>query len=137
VGLERWVRERAWVVLRLPAGEMGREGARLAAGVVYNVFEAVFRQATLVQPIPFYFIVDEAQEVGSGMRLEALLSEGGKFGVRLFVLAQSLSMLRRTEGFELVVRAVLSSTNWRTPPSASPRKYCAPPAPYWAIRPLP
>ncbi|MEJ2708925.1 MAG: type IV secretory system conjugative DNA transfer family protein [Anaerolineales bacterium] len=111
VDLEAWVRERAWIVLRLPAGEMGREGSRLAAGVVYNVFEAVFRRATLVQPIPFYFIIDEAQEVGSGMRLEALLSEGGKFGARLFVLAQSLSLLRRMEGFEPVVQALLANTS--------------------------
>jgi hypothetical protein len=111
VDLERWVRERAWVVLRLPAGEMGREGARLAAGVVYNVFEAVFRRATLVHPIPFYFIIDEAQEVGAGMRLETLLSEGAKFGARLFVLAQSLSLLRRVEGFEPVVQALLANTS--------------------------
>jgi hypothetical protein len=111
VDLERWVRERAWVVLRLPAGEMGREGARLAAGVVYNVFEAVFRRATLAQPIPFYFLIDEAQEVGAGMRLEALLSEGAKFGARLFVLAQSLSLLRRVEGFEPVVQALLANTS--------------------------
>jgi hypothetical protein len=111
VDLERWVQERAWVVLRLPAGEMGREGARLAAGVVYNVFEAVFRRATLTRPIPFYFIIDEAQEVGSGMRLEALLSEGAKFGARLFVLAQSLTLLRRMEGFEPVVQALLANTS--------------------------
>jgi hypothetical protein len=111
VDMERWVQERAWVVLRLPAGEMGREGARLAAGVVYNVFEAVFRRATLTRPIPFYFIIDEAQEVGSGMRLEALLSEGAKFGARLFVLAQSLTLLRRMEGFEPVVQALLANTS--------------------------
>ena len=111
VDLERWVREKAWVVLSLPAGEMGREGARLAAGVVYNVFEAAFRRATLARPIPFYFIIDEAQEVGSGMRLEALLAEGAKFGVRAFVLAQSLSLLRRVEGFEPVVQALLANTS--------------------------
>jgi hypothetical protein len=111
VDLECWVRERAWVVLRLPAGEMGREGARLAAGVVYNVFEAVFRRATLARPIPFYFLIDEAQEVGAGMRLEALLSEGAKFGARLFVLAQSLSLLRKVEGFEPVVQALLANTS--------------------------
>jgi hypothetical protein len=111
VDLERWVGERAWVVLRLPAGEMGREGARLAAGVVYNVFEAAFRRATLARPIPYYFVIDEAQEVGSGMRLEALLSEGAKFGARAFVLAQSLSLLRRVEGFEPVVQALLANTS--------------------------
>jgi len=98
-------------VLRLPAGEMGREGARLAAGVVYNVFEAAFRRATLAGPIPYYFVIDEAQEIGSGMRLEALLSEGAKFGARAFVLAQSLSLLRRIEGFEPVVQALLANTS--------------------------
>jgi hypothetical protein len=111
VDLERWVRERAWVVLRLPAGEMGREGVRLAAGVVYNVFEAAFRRATQGGTIPYYFIIDEAQEVGSGMRLEALLAEGAKFGARAFVLAQSLSLLRRVEGFEPVVQALLANTS--------------------------
>lgn len=111
VDLERWVRERAWVVLRLPAGEMGREGARLAAGVVYNVFEAAFRRATLGGTIPYYFVIDEVQEVGSGMRLEALLAEGAKFGARAFVLAQSLSLLRRIEGFEPVVQALLANTS--------------------------
>ena len=111
VELERWAEERAWIVLRLPAGEMGREGARLAAGVVYNVFEAAFRRATLSRPIPFYFVIDEAQEVGSGMRLEAMLSEGAKFGARAFVLAQSLSLLRKVEGFEPVVQALLANTS--------------------------
>jgi hypothetical protein len=75
------------------------------------VFEAAFRRATLVHPIPFYFIIDEAQEVGSGMRLEALLAEGAKFGARAFVLAQSLSLLRRVEGFEPVVQALLANTS--------------------------
>jgi len=60
---------------------------------VNNVFEAAFRRATLAGPIPYYFVIDEAQEVGSGMRLEALLAEGAKFGARAFVLAQSLSQL--------------------------------------------
>jgi hypothetical protein len=90
---------------------MGREGVRLAAGVVYNVFEAVFRRATLTQQVPFYFVIDEAQEMGAGMRLEAMLSEGAKFGARLFVLAQSLSLLRRLEGFEPVVQALLANTS--------------------------
>jgi len=45
------------------------------------------------------------------MRLEAMLSEGAKFGARLFVLAQSLSMLRRVEGFEPVVQALLANTS--------------------------
>lgn len=111
VDLERWIAERAWVVLRLPAGGMGREGARLAAGVVYNVFEAAFRRSTLAGPIPYYFVIDEVQEVGAGMRLEALLSEGAKFGGRAFVLAQSLSLLRRVEGFEAVVQALLANTS--------------------------
>jgi hypothetical protein len=111
VDIDRWVRERCWVVLRLPSGEMGREGARLTAGVIYNVFEAAYRRATNTGPIPFYFVVDEVQEIGSGMRLEGLLSEGAKFGARAFLLAQSLSMLRRMEGFEPVVQALLANTS--------------------------
>jgi hypothetical protein len=55
--LEQWIKERAWVVLRLPSGEMGREGARL------------------------------------------------------FVLAQSLSIMRRVEGFEPVVQSLLANTS--------------------------
>jgi hypothetical protein len=92
---------------------MGREGARLTAGVVYNVFDAAFRRVTeqLRQAIPYYFVVDEAQEIGLGMRLEAMLSEGAKFGARAFILAQSLSMMRRAEGFEPVVQALLANTS--------------------------
>jgi hypothetical protein len=111
VDMSAWVKERAWVVLRLPSGEMGREGARLTAGVIYNVFDAAYRKATLDGPIPFYFIVDEAQEIGGGMRLEAMLSEGAKFGARMFVLAQSLSMMRKVEGFDPVVQALLANTS--------------------------
>lgn len=111
VDLEKWVQERCWVVLRLPSGMMGREGARLTAGIFYNVFEAAFRKVTLAEPVPFYFMIDEAQEIAGGMRLEAMLSEGGKFGARMFVLAQSLSMLRRVEGFEHVVQALLANTS--------------------------
>jgi len=111
VDLEKWVRERCWVVLRLPSGTMGREGARLTAGIFYNVFEAAFRKVTAVEPTPFYFIIDEAQEIAGGMRLETMLSEGAKFGARMFVLAQSLSMLRRVEGFEQVVQALLANTS--------------------------
>ncbi|PJH75851.1 MAG: hypothetical protein CO064_04435, partial [Anaerolineae bacterium CG_4_9_14_0_8_um_filter_58_9] len=96
---------------RLPSGEMGREGARLTAGVVYNVFDAAFRRTTLYQPIPFYFVIDEAQEIGTGMRLEAMLSEGAKFGARMFVLVQSLSMMRHVEGYEPVVQALLANTS--------------------------
>ena len=111
VDMENWVKERAWVVLRLPSGTMGREGSRLTAGVVYNVFDAAFRKVTLISPIPFYFIVDEAQEVGSGMRLESMLAEGAKFGARMFVLVQSLSMMRQMEGLESVVQALLANTS--------------------------
>jgi hypothetical protein len=111
VDMESWVKERAWVVLKLPSGTMGREGSRLTAGVVYNVFDAAFRKVTMTNPIPFYFIVDEAQEVGSGMRLESMLAEGAKFGARMFVLAQSLSMLRQMEGMESVVQALLANTS--------------------------
>jgi hypothetical protein len=79
--------------------------------VVYNVFEAAFRKVTMTSSIPFYFIVDEAQEVGSGMRLESMLAEGAKFGARMFVLVQSLSMLRHMEGLEPVVQALLANTS--------------------------
>ncbi|MBI5933807.1 MAG: TraM recognition domain-containing protein [Chloroflexi bacterium] len=111
VDMTKWVKERAWIVLRLPSGEMGREGARLTASVLYNVFDAAYRKATLDKPVPFYFIVDEAQEIGSGMRLEAMLSEGAKFGARMFVLAQSLSLMRKVEGMEPVVQAMLANTS--------------------------
>jgi hypothetical protein len=111
VDLNQWIEERAWIVLRLPSGEMGREGARLTASVLYNVFDAAYRRATLEKPVPFYFIVDEAQEIGSGMRLESMLAEGAKFGARMFVLAQSLSMMRKVEGMEPVVQAMLANTS--------------------------
>jgi hypothetical protein len=111
VDMERWVREKAWVVLRLPSGTMGREGARLTAGIVYNVFEAAFRKVTLNNPLPTYFLIDEAQEIGSGMRLESMLAEGAKFGAKMFVMSQSLSMMRRVEGFEAVVQAMLANTS--------------------------
>ncbi len=111
VDLEKWIQERAWIVLRLPSGEMGREGARMTAGVVYNVFEAVFRKTTLYEPVPFYFVIDEIQEIGGGMQLEAMLSEGAKFGARVFALAQSLSMMREIEGFEPVVKGLLANTS--------------------------
>jgi hypothetical protein len=111
VDMNKWIEEKAWIVLRLPSGEMGREGARLTASVLYNVFDAAYRKATLEKPIPFYFIVDEAQEIGSGMRLESMLAEGAKFGARMFVLAQSLSMMRKVEGMEPVVQAMLANTS--------------------------
>ena len=111
VDMNRWIEEKAWIILRLPSGEMGREGARLTASVLYNVFDAAYRRATLDKPVPFYFIIDEAQEIGSGMRLEAMLAEGAKFGARMFVLAQSLSMMRKVEGMEPVVQALLANTS--------------------------
>jgi hypothetical protein len=43
--------------------------------------------------------------------LEAMLSEGAKFGARMFILVQSLSMMRRAEGFEAVVQALLANTS--------------------------
>jgi len=79
--------------------------------VIYNVFEAAYRRATLYQPAPYYFVIDEAQEIGTGMRLEAMLSEGARFGARMFVLPQSLSMMRRSEGFEAVVQSLLANTS--------------------------
>ena len=45
------------------------------------------------------------------MRLESMLSEGAKFGARMFVLAQSLSLLKTIEGFEPVVQALLANTS--------------------------
>jgi TraM recognition site of TraD and TraG len=111
VDMNKWVEERAWIVLRLPSGEMGREGARLTASVLYNVFDAAYRRATLEKPVPFYLIVDEAQEIGTGMRLESMLAEGAKFGARMFVLAQSLSMMRKVEGMEPVVQGLLANTS--------------------------
>ncbi len=90
---------------------MRHEVARLTAGVVYNVFDFVFRKVTLYSPKPFYFFIDETQEIGAGMRLEYILSEGAKFGARVFALAQSLSMLRRIEGFESVVQSLLANTS--------------------------
>jgi len=111
VDLAQWIKKKAWIVLRLPAGAMGQESARLTAGVIYNVFEAAYRRATLYQPAPYYFVIDEAQEIGTGMRLEAMLSEGARFGARMFVLPQSLSMMRRSEGFEAVVQSLLANTS--------------------------
>ena len=111
--IEQWIQDRCWIVMRLPAGTMGREGARLTAGVVYNVFDAAFRRVVerLNRPVPFYFVIDEAQEIGLGMRLESMLAEGAKFGARAFILSQSLSMMRKAEGFEPVVQALLANTS--------------------------
>jgi hypothetical protein len=111
VNLESWVKDRAWVIMRLPVGEMGRESARLTASVLYNVFDAAFRKATTFEPIPFYFFIDEAQEIGTGMRLENMLSEGAKFGARMFILTQSLAMMRSTEGMEALVQSLLANTS--------------------------
>jgi len=105
-----WIEERAWIVMRLPSG-MGKESARLMAGTVYNVSDAAYRRQTIYQPVPYYFVIDETQEIGAGMRLEAMLSEGAKFGARMFILTQSLSMLRRVEGFESLVQALLANTS--------------------------
>jgi hypothetical protein len=111
IDIEKWIKERAWVVMRLPAGQMGGESARLTASMVYNVFDAAYRRETTYRPIPYYFFIDEAQEIGGGMKLESMLSEGAKFGARMFVLVQSLSMMRRAEGFEAVVQALLANTS--------------------------
>ena len=111
VDMEGWIKNGSWIVLRLPSGEMGREGARLMAGMVYNIFEAAFRKVSTRSPVPYHFVIDEVQEIGGAMALENLLSEGGKFGVRIFVLAQSLSLLRQIEGFGPVVQALLANTS--------------------------
>ena len=110
VDFERWIDERAWIVMRLPSG-MGIESSRMVASVVYNVFDAAYRKKTMLQPVPYYFVIDETQEIGGGMQLESMLSEGAKFGARMFILTQSLSMLRRVEGFEALVQAILANTS--------------------------
>ena len=112
VDMTRWIENRYWIVLRLSTGEMGKPAARLAAAVLYNVFEAVYRKTvTADDPKPFYIVVDEAQEIAAGMKLENPLAEGGKFGLRVFVLTQSLTMLRQIEGFESVVQSLLANTS--------------------------
>ena len=111
VDFEQWIKDRAWVIMRLPTGEIGRESARLIASVVYNVFDAAYRKTTALNPVPYYFFVDEAQEIGTGMRLEAMLSEGAKFGARMFVLSQSLALMRKIEGMEAVVQSLLANTS--------------------------
>jgi hypothetical protein len=111
VDMEQWVKDRSWVILRLPTGQVGRESARLIASVVYNVFDAAFRKATFKKPVPFYFVIDEAQEIGTGMRLESMLAEGAKFGARMFVLTQSLQMMRKTENMEALVQSLLANTS--------------------------
>jgi len=111
VDFEKWINDRSWIIMRLPTGEIGRESARLIASVVYNVFDAAYRKATALKPVPYYFFVDEAQEIGTGMRLEAMLSEGAKFGARMFVLSQSLAMMRKINGMEAVVQSLLANTS--------------------------
>ena len=111
VDFEKWINDRSWIIMRLPTGEIGRESARLIASVVYNVFDAAYRKATALKPVPYYFFVDEAQEIGTGMRLEAMLSEGAKFGARMFVLSQSLAMMRKIDGMEAVVQSLLANTS--------------------------
>jgi hypothetical protein len=109
--MDEWVRDRSWVILRLPTGEIGRESARLIASVLYNVFDAAFRKATFRSPIPFYFVIDEAQEIGTGMRLEGMLAEGAKFGARMFVLTQSLELMRKIEIMKPLVQSLLTNTS--------------------------
>jgi hypothetical protein len=109
--MEQWVKDRSWVIMRLPTGEVGRESARLIASVIYNVFDAAFRKATFKKPIPFYFVIDEAQEIGTGMRLESMLAEGAKFGARMFVLTQSLEMMRKVEILKPLVQSLLANTS--------------------------
>jgi hypothetical protein len=111
VDMEQWVKDRSWIIMRLPMGQVGRESARLIASVVYNVFDAAFRKATFRNPIPFYFVIDEAQEIGTGMRLESMLAEGAKFGARMFVLTQSLAMMRKIEIMKPLVQSLLANTS--------------------------
>lgn len=109
--VETWIKEKAWIILRLPAGTMGREGARLTAGVFYNVWDGVYRKVTQNGRIPYYVFVDEAQEIGPGMRLESMLAEGTKFGARMFVLLQSMSLMRKIPEMDTVVEALLANTS--------------------------
>lgn len=109
--VETWIKEKSWIIMRVPSGSMGREGAHLAAGVFYNTWEAMYRKVTATGPVPYYVVVDEVQEVGGAMKLDALLSEGAKFGARVFVLAQSLSMMRKIEGLDVVVQAMLANSS--------------------------
>ena len=112
--IARWIRERYWIVVRPETGRMGRPAAELTAALLYNIFESVFRHTVRAEaPVPFYVVVDEAQEIAAGMRLENMLAEGRKFGLRLFVLTQSLAMLRAIPEFEPVVQALLTNTSTR------------------------
>jgi len=111
VDMTRWIKERAWVVLRLSSGKMGRESARLMAAVIYNIFDAAFRLVTADNPVPYYFVIDEAQEIGTGMQLEYMLSEAGKFGARMFVLSQSLTMMRNIKALKPLVQSLLANTS--------------------------
>lgn len=45
------------------------------------------------------------------MSLESMLAEGAKFGAGMFVLAQSLSIMRKVEGREPVVQALLTNAS--------------------------
>jgi hypothetical protein len=45
------------------------------------------------------------------MRLESMLAEGAKFGARMFVLTQSLQMMRKTENMEALVQSLLANTS--------------------------
>lgn len=111
VDMEKWVKEKAWVIVRLPSGELGQESSRLIASITYNIFDAAFRKTSATKPTPYYFIIDEAQAIATGMRIENMLAEGAKFGAKMFTLTQSLSMMRRIEGFEAVVQGLLANTS--------------------------
>jgi hypothetical protein len=75
------------------------------------IFRAAFHKVTTTSPIPFSFIVDKAQEIGAGMHPESMLDESAKFGAHMFVLVQSLSMMRQVQGMEPVVQALLANTS--------------------------
>jgi hypothetical protein len=49
-----------------------------------------------------------------------MLSEGAKFGARMFVLTQSLTMMRQIDGFGPVVQALLANTSTQAFFSADP-----------------
>jgi hypothetical protein len=45
------------------------------------------------------------------MRLESMLAEGTKFGARMFVLLQSMSLMRKIPEMDTVVEALLANTS--------------------------
>ncbi|MDW8185944.1 MAG: hypothetical protein RMM07_11905 [Anaerolineae bacterium] len=53
--MERWIAERRWVIVSLPAGAMGEGNAELIAAWFYNLWEWAFRRAGTERPHPRSF----------------------------------------------------------------------------------